>query len=322
MKQNKLRRIVAGASALTMAAGMAATIGMGAANAAPDTVEWTEKDTVLGVPYNYSLARTISNTTPSPGDTITVETRFSNPPVDWYIETVKDIHNTCLTYVPGSATFNGTPANNVDPKNPDPAYPDVAYVSAKPDTSKFNNRVGGKSMAGKTFKAEYTVGENCARDTDLQSTVHFGTSTIDREPTNKGPAIRVAKTVSLTTLELAPAPQAGTESTLTATVAPATATGDVEFFDGATSLGTTAIISGTASIAWTPSTAGADYSITAKYLGDAKTNESTSAAQTGTVSAPAVDQGDENPGDETPGDDDAGSLGSLGSLSSIFGSLG
>ena len=152
MNKRQLRRLVARASAATMVAGMAATIGMGAASAAPGSVDWTEKYVA-----SYHLQRTISNTTPSPGDVITVQTRFYNPAVDWYIQNVQDVHNPCLTYVEGSAKFDGVAPKQVDPKNPDPDYPDTAYVFSKLTTGIGKNRVGIGSKTGKTFEVKYTV---------------------------------------------------------------------------------------------------------------------------------------------------------------------
>jgi Bacterial Ig-like domain (group 3) len=56
----------------------------------------------------------------------------------------------------------------------------------------------------------------------------------------------------------------GTQVTLTATVAPTAATGSVEFFDGATSLGTATVANGTASVQ-TNSLAKGTHSLTAKF---------------------------------------------------------
>lgn len=69
----------------------------------------------------------------------------------------------------------------------------------------------------------------------------------------------------------------GASVTLTATVSPATATGTVQFLDGATVLGTSTPASGSATFSTTSLTQGT-HSITAVYSGDATNATSTSAA--------------------------------------------
>src|SRR6185369_9679798 len=70
--------------------------------------------------------------------------------------------------------------------------------------------------------------------------------------------------------------------TVTATVTPASATGSVEFFDGATSLGSSPVSGGTASVN-TSALAVGGHTLTAVYSGDASYSGSTSPAHTHTV---------------------------------------
>jgi hypothetical protein len=70
--------------------------------------------------------------------------------------------------------------------------------------------------------------------------------------------------------------------TFTANVSPAGATGTVQFFDGSISLGTSLLTAGQATLAISSLSAG-QHPITAKYLGDANYNSSTSAVLTQTV---------------------------------------
>lgn len=99
---------------------------------------------------------------------------------------------------------------------------------------------------------------------------------------------------------------------LTATVAPATATGTVQFKDGTTNLGTpVTLTNGVAKITQIFETAGG-HSITAVYSGDAANATSTSAPHVVTVTATGG-------GDGSSGSLDLGSLDS-GSLSDLFGS--
>jgi len=77
---------------------------------------------------------------------------------------------------------------------------------------------------------------------------------------------------------------AGASTTLTATVTPASGipTGTVEFFDGGTSLGTSAVSGGMATLSYSPSTAGG-HSLTATYSGSTTHTASTSVAAPVTV---------------------------------------
>ncbi len=83
-----------------------------------------------------------------------------------------------------------------------------------------------------------------------------------------------------TTTSLASSPNpsvAGESVTLTATVAPSGASGSVEFFDGATSLGAAPVSGGTATLVTSSLPVGV-HSLTASYLGDANHSGSTSSA--------------------------------------------
>jgi hypothetical protein len=69
--------------------------------------------------------------------------------------------------------------------------------------------------------------------------------------------------------------EAGTDVVLTAAVTPSSATGNVEFFEGSTSLGTGAVASGSASKTVNQSTAGS-HTYTAKFVANTSYNASTS----------------------------------------------
>ncbi len=108
-----------------------------------------------------------------------------------------------------------------------------------------------------------------------------GTTTLSREV-----ELKVSATVGSTSCEQATTtslsssknPSKYAESvTFTATVSPSAATGNVEFFNGTTSLGTAALSSGNASLS-TSSLAVGTHSITAKYLGATGYGSSTSSA--------------------------------------------
>jgi hypothetical protein len=95
----------------------------------------------------------------------------------------------------------------------------------------------------------------------------------------------VNKVVTTTTLISSSNPSTvGASVTLTATVSPSTATGTVQFFDGATVLGASALAAGSASFGATSLTQGT-HTITAVYSGDANNTTSTSAAASQVVKA-------------------------------------
>ena len=90
---------------------------------------------------------------------------------------------------------------------------------------------------------------------------------------------------SSVTLTATPNPATvGAAVTLTASVAPASATGNVKFLDGTTLLGTVALTNGVASFSTSSLTQG-QHSITASYAGDANDTSATSAVVTETVQA-------------------------------------
>jgi len=261
LSKKNTRRLVAGASTAALAAGFAASFGVGAASAAP-----VNQSTTSG---QWTFNRTISNGTPAPGETITVtnDIRF-NGGLAPTISALKDIHAACLTYVANSSRVEGSGVGTTTP--------DATTVSMNGSwiRSAVNRNI--------SYTVQYTVGANCARDAALTTGAAVSANqSLSTTNATAGPSVSVAKDATQTTLTVGPAPQATKVSTLTATVS-AGATGTVEFADNGTVLGTGTINNGTATYSWTPSAA-QPYSITAKYLGDATHAQSTSAPQTGTV---------------------------------------
>ncbi|MFE5877146.1 Ig-like domain-containing protein [Rhodococcus sp. NPDC056506] len=128
----------------------------------------------------------------------------------------------------------------------------------------------------KTFEFQYRVGADCARGTDLSTTVHFdGTVFVDDTTNGRGPSINVQKNVSATTLSPADAVKGGQSVELKAAVTGGADGDSVEFFDGATRIGEGTLANGAATLAWTPADV-RTHSVTAKYLGNAKVSTSTS----------------------------------------------
>ena len=261
MSVGSARRAVAGLSVFAVAAGFAVVAGVGVAGAAPETpgsLTWNAN--------NYEYTRTISNVTPSEGETITVKTVFKrkNIVVD-YLYAIKDVHPTCLTYVEGSAKVNGS-TRSVESKGAD-------FVRVKGSLTEwplYNND-------SKTFEFKYTVGADCAREVPLDTSVHYNASVTSSDFQNKGPAVTVSKNISATTLSPASGVKLGQPVPLSATVTGGADGDSVEFFDGATKIGAGALANGVATLAWTPADV-RTHSVTAKYLGNAKVATSTSSA--------------------------------------------
>ncbi|MCQ4126485.1 Ig-like domain-containing protein [Rhodococcus erythropolis] len=258
MSVGSARRAVAGLSVFAVSAGFAVVAGVGVAGAAPVTAEFNSD--------GYKVTRTISNGTPSEGDVITSKTVFKRTAAVHNLYAVRDFHPACMTYVDGSATVNGS-AFRVN---------EVATDSVRLSAGATEWPMWGGDV--KTFEFQYRVGADCARGTNLSTTVHFdGTVFVDDTTNGRGPSINVQKNVSTTTLSPASGVKLGQPVPLSATVTGGADGDSVEFFDGATKIGAGALANGVATLAWTPADI-RTHSVTAKYLGNAKVATSTSSA--------------------------------------------
>ncbi|MFF0635963.1 hypothetical protein ACFYTS_26060 [Nocardia sp. NPDC004151] len=159
-------RFTAGATAATaLGLGALTLFGAGSAMAAPGTVTWTDNGTV----YN----RTVSNTTPSVGEKITITTKFERTnATDEQINWLKDWHPTCLTYVTDSAkVIDSAGTHGVEPYleiRPDFIAGDFTATSYKVIIKK---RLGDVQPA--TFSAQYTVGADCAKGAAMTTGVEY-----------------------------------------------------------------------------------------------------------------------------------------------------
>ena len=258
MSVSGVRRVVGGLSVFAVSAGFAVVAGVGVAGAAPVTAEFNSD--------GYKVTRTISNGTPSEGDVITSKTVFKRTAAVHNLYAVRDFHPACMTYVDGSATVNGS-AFRVN---------EVATDSVRLSAGATEWPMWGGDV--KTFEFQYRVGADCARGTDLSTTVHFdGTVFVDDTTNGRGPSINVQKNVSTTTLSPTSGVKLGQPVPLSATVTGGADGDSVEFFDGATKIGAGALANGVATLAWTPTTRG-DHSITAKFADTARAVGSASAA--------------------------------------------
>lgn len=281
----KLKKTI-GAAAVTAGAGalLLPLIGPFAApaSAAPATVSWDDGSS------HYD--RTISDTTPAIGDTITVTTQFQRKDIDEYIYKIKDISDQCLDYVAGSAKWEGGAISAVNTSKPG------EVLVSSPDSISWRVATAGLVWnwgAKRSFSLQYKVTPECSGKS-VVTTMHYGGSRGDGTYQGKGPTITVAKIVkanSSTSVSVNPSPRANVASTVTARVSATgkTPTGTVDFFNNGTKIGSGTVSNGAASTSWTPSAAGA-YAIKAVYSGDAYLNESSSEVDSGTVAgAPGAD---------------------------------
>ncbi|WP_258195551.1 Ig-like domain-containing protein [Rhodococcus sp. OK519] len=262
---------MAAAAAGAVAAGFVVTVGVSPAGAAQGVVSWQDGGS--------KFTRTVSNATPNEGDIITVSTKFerTSTPVEW-IQAVKDLHPSCLTYVSGNTGGPEVASDYVRVTGNWPVYPNISPQS-------------------QTFEFNYRVGADCARGVPLMTTMHYGGSLGSGTYSDKGPAVTVAKNATTTSLAAVSGPvTAGQSVTLTATVTGGAQGDPVDFYDGTTKLGSGALnASGVATYAWTLTSPGV-HPLQAKYLGTAKANPSESSQQpvsvvvqtSMTVSAPAT----------------------------------
>ena len=188
--KNRLRKPVALLGTLVMAGAFLITGNSAVANAGEvsATQEWRYLD------GRWRIERHISNSTPTVGDIITVTSTFWRHSTLRVTTSVKDVHDPCLKYVAGSLNRDGTPYPNPQVANPDPDATDVGYVRVPSDWS-VNAGFANWGSAHR-FQLQYEVTEDCLRDTDLVSTIHWsGVNGESPQPSafNGGPYIQVQK---------------------------------------------------------------------------------------------------------------------------------
>ncbi|SDD61347.1 Ig-like domain-containing protein [Rhodococcus tukisamuensis] len=274
MTQRATTRGVAATAATTLAVGALAFLGAGVAGAAPGSITWDDGSS--------RFTRTVSNTAPAVGDTVTVTTNFDRTSwVDEFIYNVKDRHPSCLTYVPGSAKMIGQSEYPVS--NPEVVADEgngTGYVRASWGVTDWvvQNRPGFHRSP--TFSVSYKVGQNCPRGTALATGMDYGGSLGSGGYGTKGPSITMAKTGTTTTLADVTGARVGVPSTLTATVTGGAPGDTVEFLDAATPIGQATLdAGGTATLPWTPSIRGS-HALSAQFAGTAFATTSQSAVIT------------------------------------------
>ncbi|MCL2535711.1 MAG: Ig-like domain-containing protein [Nocardiaceae bacterium] len=261
------RRLTAVAGVAALSATLVGALGAGAADAASGSATWSDGSS--------KYTRTVSNTTPSEGDTITVSTKFerTGTPVE-YIYWIEDVHPTCLTYVDGSAKVDGSV------RALESSGADFARIQGSVTDWPVYPNINPKS---RTFEFSYKVGADCARGSALMTSMRYNGSLGSGTYASSGPTISVGKNSTSTSLAALSSAQVGKSVTLSATVTGGAKGDPVEFYDGAAKIGSGALNdSGVATFGWTPSTAGAR-SVKAKFPDTAFANGSESAVQSVSV---------------------------------------
>ncbi|MDG3010252.1 Ig-like domain repeat protein [Rhodococcus sp. D2-41] len=273
MSKKVLRRVVAGAGSVALAGGMVATVGAGFAAAAPIASPTTWSD------GNSQFTRTIDNATPHVGDTITISTAFQRK---WSVEDIynyKDLHDGCLSYVPGSAKWEGGAIAKVTETPAAPGSQASVTVDSPNLTSWAVPGLGGSWGAKRTISMQFVVQPTCQLGTDLMTTMHYGGGLGSGVYQDKGPTINASKSASTTALAAVQNVQVGQASTLSATVTGGRSGDPVDFYDAGTKIGSGALDgSGKASFQWTPTVKGA-HSLQAKFPDTGYATGSQSAVQ-------------------------------------------
>lgn len=152
------------------------------------------------------------------------------------------------------------------------------YVSATPTANCLDSgNIVTETLTSNTTYWLYLSTLNLGVTGDFSLTINGPGNIVQGEaPAPSDTTTTVTATPSTTTV--------GTAITLTATVTGDTPTGEVEFFDGITSLGTATLTDGEATLAYTPTVA-STLNVTAVYSGDTNNAPSTSEPVSVTVTA-------------------------------------
>ncbi|WP_169846778.1 Ig-like domain-containing protein [Rhodococcus marinonascens] len=270
-----IRRAAGAFSAVVVAAGFAVTVGAGVADAAanPNPKSWSS-----GL---SKYTRTISNVNPHAGDTITVTTKFERKAGGVFekVWEFDDVYPACLTFESAKVDGKSVDLESQDDDDLESEDADVAQIKGSWFVRPYF------SPKSHTFEFTYEVGADCGRNTELKTGMHYDGTLGEGTFNTKGPAIKVGLDSSTTDLAAAPSDlQVGRSAPLTATVTGGAKGDTVEFYDGATKIGTTALDKkGVAALAWIPDTEG-EHTLSAKYLATSRVAGSQSGVQTVQVS--------------------------------------
>jgi hypothetical protein len=269
MVHSNVTRVAAATGAVALAAAGVLAMGQGTASAAKGTYTWSDG--------NDGLTRTISDVTPTVGETITVWTTIQrNGGVVEYVQAAKDAHPACWQYVPGSAKVKDS-AHNVESQSSGDANNQgwQRVTGSWPIYPNINPRTVW-------FEFKYVIGADCPKGVPLKGSFFYSGTMGDGNEQNVGPAVTVrANSSTTTTVDPVPVANVNIPVNITATITPAPGDGTVQFKDNGANIGSPVNVNantGKATQSWTPVTGG-NHAITAVYSGAASYDGSTSAAQ-------------------------------------------
>lgn len=174
MAPRSTRRGIAVGTATTVALGVLSLLGAGTVGAAPAKITWDD--------YYSHFTRTVSNFTPNAGEIITVTTKFERTnSTEEHLYNIKDLHPSCLTYVPGSARMNDTP---LDPE----VTSGYVGVDFPPNTWIVKNQPASAPV----FSVAYKVGADCSRGNNLTTGMRYNGSLGSGDYGTKGPSVSIS----------------------------------------------------------------------------------------------------------------------------------
>lgn len=245
-------------------------------------------------------SRTVSNTTPAPGEIITYAQTFTTTSGNDYIYDWKNNVDSCLEYQSGSATLQIGNASAI-------TLPEDKVTATPGATAIKSNDASGywtfNKDAPHTFTLQYKVSDACAQGKELTSGFYYkygsflSSKTYGGDKFNGGPGITVVDASRVrTSVELVDTPDTAVVDrplTLKAKVtasandgvdAPSLAGKKVSFVSGSHTLCTAdiAAITGTATCDWTPTNTG-NFEVKAVLEDSAEILGSSSAAKSITV---------------------------------------
>ena len=260
-----------------------------------------------GQSITFTIALTPANTTGSVQllDGATVLATLSAGATTASVTLGAGLHSVTAVYS-GDANFNGatsaavsqvvttTTTTTVSADLPTSTYGQTVRLTAAVAPSPTGGTVqfldGGTALGTATVQsgaASLSV-STLSVGTHSITAVYSGDGAAYLGSTSAGFTETVGKASTTATVAASPNPAtAGQTVTLTAAVSPASATGSIEFLDGANVLGTVPVSNGAASLS-TSALAPGSHSITVVYSGDTNNSASTSAAVTETITKAAT----------------------------------
>lgn len=267
MGNGSMRRSIAAASATVMA-GAALVVGSAGVASAEPTAP------VTGTQGGVSYERTISNGAPVWGDEITITNRVTRGSNWWLVYWIEDVKPSCLTYVPGSATWTVSGSTYTEGSNPSEVF--VTETSTRIDPPAANSW-----QPPINFSADYRVTCN-AGPLDTGGPKWNTTNAINGSAnfSDRGPTIQVQRRGTSVFLANPINPETGEQLTFNVVTTNVPDGSEVAFTIDGEHAGVGTVNNNRASLTYTPTSAG-DIEVRASF---AQTPTHGGSAYTRTVS--------------------------------------